>query len=62
MPSRNLFHTLNTRGNGGRNTSQIYVEILSFRHFSRHMVFERSVEKDKNKLIKSWVPVSFSIS
>lgn len=52
------FCLLKARGDGGRTTSQGFVEILCFQHFARHTVFEQIGEKEKNKLIKSWVPVS----
>lgn len=42
----------------GRNTSQGFVEILNFKHFVKHTVFERTGEKEKTKLVRSWVPVS----
>lgn len=46
------------RGDGSRTTSQGFVEILNFRHFVKHTVFERTGEKEKTKNIKNWVPVS----
>ncbi len=42
----------------GRNTSKGFVEILNFRHFADHVVFEQADEKVKTKNIRSWVPVS----
>ncbi|RXM74615.1 hypothetical protein DP143_01600 [Clostridium tetani] len=42
-------------------TSKVRVEILSFRYFKRHMVFEENNENFKNKKLKNYFEVSIVI-
>lgn len=50
-----------TCGNGGVATSKVRFEILYFKHFNRHMVFERNIENFKNKKIKQYFNVSVAV-
>ncbi|MCC0641840.1 MULTISPECIES: hypothetical protein [unclassified Clostridioides] len=38
--------------------SKVRLEILYFKHFNRHMVFERNIENFKNKKVKQYFDVS----
>ncbi|MCC0697097.1 hypothetical protein [Clostridioides sp. ES-S-0048-02] len=38
--------------------SKVRLEILYFKHFNRHMVFERNIENFKNKKVKQYFNVS----
>ena len=42
-------------------TSKKYVEILSFKHFYRHVVFTSEGAKIRNKQIKDYIDVSVVI-
>lgn len=58
---RNLFHTLNTCGDNSVATKRNLVEILRFRHFSRHVVFDSEGDKFRNKRIEDYITVSVVI-
>lgn len=58
---RNLFHTLNTCGDNSVATKRNLVEILRFRHFSRHVVFDAEGDKFRNKRIEDYITVSVVI-
>lgn len=58
---RNLFHTLNTRRDNSVATKRNLVEILRFRHFSRHVVFDAEGDKFRNKRIEDYITVSVVI-
>ncbi|CCL19691.1 TPA: hypothetical protein KOR91_003395 [Clostridioides difficile] len=47
-----------TCGDCGVATSKVRLEILYFKYFNRHMVFERNIESFKNKKVKQYFNVS----
>jgi hypothetical protein len=49
---------MRARGDDSVDTKSIYVEILRFKHFTRHMVFTGNDKKSRNKEIKNYINVS----
>jgi len=48
-------------GDDSVDTKSIYVEILRFKHFTRHMVFTENGKKSRNKEIKNYINVSVAV-
>lgn len=58
---RHLFCPLKACGNGSVATKRNLVEILRFRHFSRHVVFDAEGDKFRNKRTRDYITVSVVI-
>ncbi len=56
-----LTRTHHLRGVCCVDTRSIYVEILRFKHFTRHMVFTENGKKPRNKEIKNYINVSVAV-
>lgn len=52
------FYLLKACGDYCVDTTSGYVEILSFRHFFKHIVFTGEGDKIRNKVIKNYINVS----
>lgn len=52
-----MFSEFITRGDCGFATKTKYVEILCFRHFAKHTVFNAEGDKFRNKEIKNYINV-----
>lgn len=58
---RHLFCPLKARRDNSVATKRNLVEILRFRHFSRHVVFDAEGDKFRNKRIEDYITVSVVI-
>ena len=58
---RHLFCPLKACGDNSVATKRNLVEILRFRHFSRHVVFDAEGDKFRNKRIEDYITVSVVI-
>jgi hypothetical protein len=48
-------------GDDSVDTKSIYVKILRFKHFTKHMVFTENSKKTRNKEIKNYINVSVAV-
>lgn len=55
---RHQYDDLVPRRDYSRNTSYRFVEVLNFKHFSRHITFDQGDKLGRNKHINSYVTVS----